>query len=161
MYEPRPAGRHRGIAAMGSALPVVMPAAVPAMLGANDPASTRLVYAMVIGLALVGVAFVGIGIWLIRRTRVDPPVLGPLERMGERDWQRRDLATQRRLLDEVRPPGAVPLHRPPDPPTLLAEFDAPRPVTSLSDLGPGVTAVDQADTAGESDDADASESRHR
>lgn len=139
LSEPLASGRH---------LPLTSAVVVPGVLAANDPASTRLVYAMVIGLALVGVAAIVLGVWLIRRTRVDPPVLGPLERMGGRRWKRRDLVTQQRMLDEVRPPGASPLHRLPDPPKLLAEFDEPRPVTSLSDLGPGLAAADDtADTA--------------
>ena len=112
-----------------------------ALVGATDTGSTRLVYAMVIGLALVGLAFIGLGIWLIRRTKVDPEVLAPLERMGESSWKKHDSLTQRRLLDEVRPPGAVPLRSQPAAPTIDREFDehpSQRPAVSLSDLGPGV-----------------------
>ena len=116
-----------------------------AFVAANDPGSTRVVYAMVAGLALLGVAFIVVGVWLIRRTRIDPPVLGPLERMGERRWKRRDLATQRRMLDEVRPPGATPLQPHRTPPKLLAEWDVPRPPASWSDLGPGLAAPLAAD----------------
>lgn len=116
-----------------------------AIVAANDPGSTRLVYAMVVGLAVLGVAFIGVGVWLIRRTRVDPPVLGPLERMGERRWKRRDLATQRRMLDEVRPPGASPLQPHRTPPKLLEEFDVPPPPASWTDLGPGLAAPLAAD----------------
>lgn len=110
-----------------------------AVVGANDPASTRLVYAMVLGLAVVGIAFILLGIWLIRQTRVDLPVLAPLERMGERNWQHRDAPTQRRLLDEVRPPGATPLRLERTPPSVDAEFGHRRPPESLSDLGPGLS----------------------
>lgn len=130
MNEPRPDGTRRVAAAVIATL--------PGALAANDPASTRLVYAMVIGLALIGIGFVVLGVWLTKRTRVDPPVLGPLELMGERQWQRKDLATQRRLLEEARPPGAAPLQPLPAPPRLLAEFDAPRPAAPLTDLGPGL-----------------------
>lgn len=111
-----------------------------ALVGASDPASTRLVYAMIFGLVLIGLAFIGLAIWLIRRTRVDPEVLAPLERMGDSAWLKRDSSTQRRLLDEVRPPGAVPLRAEPAAPTIDKEFDeqSQRPAASLSDLGPGV-----------------------
>ncbi len=112
--------------------------ALGAVLAANDPRSTRIVYAMVAGLALLGVAFALLGIWLIRRTRVDPPVLAPLERMGERSWQRCDPTTQRRLLDQVRPAGAMPLVRQSAPPSMLADFDKMAPPSSFTDLGPGV-----------------------
>ncbi len=110
----------------------------PALLGAGDPGSTRLVYAMVAGLVVVGVAFLLLGIWLFRQTRYDPPVLAPLERMGDKKWRRQsDPATQRRVLDEVRPEGAEPLRHESSPPKLDAEFElAERPVTSMSDLGP-------------------------
>jgi hypothetical protein len=113
----------------------------PAVLGASDPGSTRLVYAMVAGLVVIGLAFIGLGVWLIRQTRYDPPVLAPLERMGDRDWRRRDGMTQRRILDEVRPEGAEPLRSQPDVPELDAEFElSEHPVSSMTDLGPGLSA---------------------
>jgi hypothetical protein len=112
--------------------------AAPVLLGAGDPGSTRLVYAMVAGLIVIGVLFVLLGIWLVRQTRYDPPVLAPLERMGDKEWRRqRDPATQRRVLDDVRPTGAEPLRHEPSPPDLDAEFEvADRPVTSMNDLAP-------------------------
>jgi len=104
---------------------------------ASDPGSSRLVYATVVGLVLVGVASVALAVWLIRQTRVDPDVLAPLERMGDGDWRRKDPATQRRLLDEVRPDGAEPLHTEPAPPGVDDEFDnADRSMRSLDDLEP-------------------------
>jgi len=110
----------------------------PAVMAAGDPGSTRLVYAMVAGLTVIGIALVLLGIWLFRQTRYDPPVLAPLERMGDRDWRRqRDPATQRRVLDEVRPEGAQPFRPESSPPTIDEEFDLPeRPVASMSDLAP-------------------------
>ena len=116
----------------------------PVLLGAGDPGSTRLVYAMVAGLVAIGVLFVLLGIWLFRQTRYDPPVLAPLERMGDKEWRRqRDPATQRRVLDEVRPKGAEPLRHEPSPPHLDAEFElADRPVTSMSDLEPSTQSAD-------------------
>ena len=118
-----------------------MPAAtLPLVVAAGDPGSSRLVYAMVIGLVLVGIAFIVLAVWLIRQTRYDPPVLAPLERMGDKDWRRQsDPATQRRILDEVRPEGAEPLRSESSPPSLDAEFElADRPVASMSDLAPPV-----------------------
>ena len=95
---------------------------------------------MVIGLVLVGIALIVLAVWLIRQTRYDLPVLAPLERMGDRDWRRQsDPATQRRILDEVRPEGAEPLRSESSPPSLDAEFElADRPVASMSDLAPPV-----------------------
>ena len=110
------------------------------MIAVNDPGSTRLVYAMVIGLVVVGVALVLLGVWLVRQTRYDPPVLAPLERMGDDSWRTSDPATQRRILDEVRPEGAEPLAAGTAPPTLDAEFDAhDRPVPEFDDLRPGLS----------------------
>ncbi|MBG7604085.1 MAG: hypothetical protein IZT58_05520 [Actinobacteria bacterium] len=61
-----------------------LPALGGASLAAGDVQSTRIVYAMVIGLALIGILFVLLGIWVIRQTRVDLEVFAPLERMGPR-----------------------------------------------------------------------------
>jgi hypothetical protein len=112
--------------------------ALPVLVGAGDPGSSRLVYAMVIGLIGVGIAFIVLAVWLIRQTRYDLPVLAPLERMGDKDWRRQsDPATQRRILDEVRPDGAQPIHSESSPPSIDAEFElADRPVASMSDLAP-------------------------
>jgi hypothetical protein len=111
----------------------------PSALGAGDPGSTRLVYAMIVGLVAIGIGLIVLGVWLVRRTRQDPEVLAPLDRMGERTWRRSDPAAQRRLLDEVRPDGAEPLESSAPQPTLDAEFDRPnRPPAPLDDLGPGL-----------------------
>lgn len=94
---------------------------------------------MVIGLVVIGLLLIVLGIWIIRQTRVDLDVLAPLERMGDKEWKKRDRSTQRRMLDEVRPDGAQPLVPAKLPPSLDAEFElAEHPVTSFSDLGPGV-----------------------
>jgi hypothetical protein len=115
------------------------PSSVIALVGAGDPSSSRLVYSMVIGLVVIGVLLVVLGIWIIRQTRVDLDVLAPLERMGDSEWKKRDRSTQRRMLDEVRPEGARPLAPATQPPSLDDEFElAEHPVTSFSDLGPGV-----------------------
>jgi hypothetical protein len=123
---------------------VVAPRLAPASLhaavfGAEDPSSTRTVYAMVIGLVVVGVLLILLGVWMIRQTRPDLEVLAPLERMGDRDWRKKDSSTQRRMLDELRPDGAEPLAPASKPPSIDADFEqADHPVTSFSDLGPGV-----------------------
>jgi len=114
------------------------------MIAAGDPGSSRLVYALVIGLVVVGVVLVLLGVWLIRQTRRDPEVLAPLERMGDADWARQDPVSQRRLLDSVRPEGARPLHTTTPPPRFDADFDTPPPLTSLEDLGPPVVEQQQA-----------------
>jgi hypothetical protein len=112
-----------------------------ALVGATDPSSTRLVYALVIGLVLIGVGLILLGAWIVRQTRPDLEVLAPLERMGDGDWKRRDPSTQRRILDEVRPDGAQPLSREPMAPSIDAEFERNQaPVSSFGDLGPGVAA---------------------
>ena len=127
------------VSAAVSRLAAVAPSAA-ALVGAGDPRSSRIVYAMVIGLVVVGVALVLLGVWIIRQTRADLEVLAPLERMGDGDWKKRDPSTQRRMLDEVRPDGAVPLTTEPMPPPIDADFEADHPVSSFSDLGPGVVA---------------------
>lgn len=114
--------------------------AAPAVLfAALDPGSTRLVYAMVAGLVVVGITLIVLGIWIVRQTRYDLPVLAPLERMGDSDWRKRDESTQRRILDDVRPDGAEPLRSELAPPTFDDDFDlSHRPQESVSDLGPGI-----------------------
>ena len=100
---------------------------------------------MVVGLAVVGVAFALLGVWVLRQTRADLEVLAPLERMGDGDWKKRDPSTQRRMLDEVRPDGAQPLVSERFPPPLDDEFEqVDHPVSSFSDLGPGL-GVEQRD----------------
>jgi len=68
--------------------------------GIGDPTSTRTVYGVVILLILIGLVLIGLGVWLVLQTRVDPDLLGPLERMDQRDWRKVDPVVQRRLLDD-------------------------------------------------------------
>ncbi len=133
------------------------------LVGAGDPGSSRLVYAMVIGLAVIGVVLTFIGVWIVRQTRTDLEVLAPLERMGDSDWKKKDRSTQRRMLDEVRPEGARPLDPVAGPPGIDEEFEqSEHPVTSFSDLGPGVSdehvasisTDDEASTIGPDDGGD-------
>jgi hypothetical protein len=77
-------------------------------LAAGDPDATRVVYAIVIALLVIGLLLVLLAIWMIRRTKADPELLGPLERMGDRKWRKRDEAGRWAMLDEVRPAGATP-----------------------------------------------------
>ncbi len=109
---------------------------------------------MVIGLVVVGVMLIVLGIWIIRQTRADLEVLAPLERMGDSDWKKRDRSTQRRMLDELRPEGASPLTPATQPPSLDDEFEqADHPVTSFSDLGPGIVSEQRDPTpVGRTDD---------
>ncbi len=76
-------------------------------LAAGDPRATRVIYAIVIALIVVGVVLVVLAIWMIRRTRADPELLGPLERMSESKWRKSGPEARRALLDEVRPAGAA------------------------------------------------------
>ena len=120
------------------------PSSAVALLGAGDPASSRVVYAMVIGLIVIGLLLIALGIWIVRQTRVDLDVLAPLERMGDGEWKKRDRSTQRRMLDEVRPEGARPLAPAKQAPSLDDEFELDEhPVTSFSDLGPGVSSEER------------------
>ena len=128
-----------------SALLPVAASGTPSALAAGDPGSTRLVYAIIVGLVVIGVALVALGIWLIRSTRQDPELLAPLERMSDRELRRADPATQLRLLDDVRPPGAEPLRRQAPRPVLDEEFGRSRPPSPLDDLGPPLPG-DRADT---------------
>ena len=137
---------HRSV----SRLAAVAPSAA-ALVGASDPRSSRIVYAMVLGLVAVGVALVLIGAWIMRQTRPDLEVLAPLERMGDGDWKKRDPSTQRRMLDELRPDGAAPLTPEPMPPPIDADFEADHPVSSFSDLGPGIVAGQRDPTPTDSD----------
>jgi hypothetical protein len=119
--------------------PIVASSPFVGVVGAGDPGSSRLVYAMVIGLVVVGIGLILLAIWILRQTRPDLDVLAPLERMGDGDWKKRDPSTQRRMLDDVRPEGAQPLAAEPPPPPIDSDFEqADHAVTSFSDLGPGL-----------------------
>ncbi len=102
----------------------LMTGVVPATVATvGDPSATRIVYAVVIALAVLGLVLVVLAFWLLRSTKVDLEMLAPLERMGERSWRKRDPATQQRMLDEVRPDGAEPLWRADPAPDRDEEFD--------------------------------------
>ena len=75
----------------------------------GDPGRTRAVYVSIVLLVLLGGGLVAVAIWLFRRTRAEPELLGPLEAMGRRSWRRTAPATRQQLLDAARPAGATPL----------------------------------------------------
>ena len=50
----------------------------------NDVSSTRKVYLLAAGLALLGVALIGVTVWFWRTSRHDPQLLAPLEVMGQK-----------------------------------------------------------------------------
>ena len=92
---------------------------------AADDGSSRLVYAMVFALIIIGVVLIVLAVVVFRRTRVDLAVLAPLERMGSRRWRKADSESRRQLLDAVRPAGATG----PSPKELeAAPVDLPPPV---------------------------------
>lgn len=74
----------------------------------NDANSTRKVYMLAGGLALLGIALILITVWFWRSTRHDPELLGPLEVMGDRKFKRLEGSEQKQMLDGKRPTDAEP-----------------------------------------------------
>ena len=74
----------------------------------NDTNSTRKVYMLAGGLALLGIALILITVWFWRSTRHDPELLGPLEVMGDRKFKRLEGSEQKQVLDGKRPTDADP-----------------------------------------------------
>lgn len=99
-----------------------------------EPDRSSTVWAIVALLVVLGVALVMLAVWLVRVTRVDPELLSPLERMGDRRWREADPVWQRRELDELRPEGAEPLARMAQPPDLDEAFDAGPQAPGFDDL---------------------------
>ncbi len=96
----------------------------------GDPSRTGTVYAAILFLIALGVGLIIVAIWLYRATRSDPPLLAPLERMGERSWRKADPVWQRRQLDDLRPPGAEPL-------VVSRPLPSPDAAFDLGPLAPG------------------------
>ena len=69
----------------------------------NDASSTRKVYLLAGGLAVLGIVLIVITVWFWRSTRHDPELLAPLETMGSRRFRKMDDGSKRQLLDAVRP----------------------------------------------------------
>ena len=69
----------------------------------NDANSTRKVYLLAAGLAVLGLALIAITVWFWRSTRHDPELLGPLEVLGDRKFRRLEGSEQRDVLDKTSP----------------------------------------------------------
>lgn len=119
------------------------------LLAVGDPAATRTVYSTIVALVVLGVVLAGLAIWVWRRTRPEPELLAPLEVMQTRAWRKLDPAAQRRLLDDSRPEGAVPLKRSTSAPAVDSSFATVAPVASFDDLSDDSRPDDD-----ESEDAD-------
>ncbi|MFM7665250.1 MAG: hypothetical protein ACKO61_02110 [Actinomycetota bacterium] len=59
---------------------------------------------MLVGLALiaVGAALLVVTVWFWRASRIDDPVLGPLEVIGSGEFKAADEATRREMLRRAR-----------------------------------------------------------
>jgi len=57
-----------------------------------------------VGIALIitGLALLGVTLWFWRASRLDNPVLGPLEVIGEKEFRDADEATRKELLRRAR-----------------------------------------------------------
>jgi hypothetical protein len=75
----------------------------------NDANSTRKVYLLAAGLAVLGIALVAITVWFWRSTRHDPELLAPLEVIGGRRFRRLEGDAQQAVLDDARPVTATPM----------------------------------------------------
>jgi hypothetical protein len=118
----------------------VLPGLVAAV---GDPEGTRTVTSIIALLVALGVGLVMLAVWLFRTTRPDPELLAPLEVMGERRWRRGDPVWQRRRLDEIRPPGALPIDRASAPPDFDESFDDGPSAPGFDDLhGAGLDHAD-------------------
>ncbi len=75
----------------------------------NDASSTRKLYLIALGLALLGGVLLIVTVWFWRSTRPEPELLAPLEQMGARTFRQLDGRAQKELLDSVRPEDAQPM----------------------------------------------------
>lgn len=92
-----------GAVLVASAAHAASPARAPAQASdIDDNSTTRRVQLLAGGLAILGVALVGVTVWFWKSTRPDPEPLAPLELMGTRRWRRADPIERRHQLDEVR-----------------------------------------------------------
>lgn len=76
----------------------------------NDADSTRKVYLLAAGLALLGVVLLVATVWFWRSTRPEPELLGPLEKMGERRFRQLDGRARQDALNSARAKDAEPMH---------------------------------------------------
>ncbi|MGI9029680.1 MAG: hypothetical protein ACR2HP_06805 [Ilumatobacteraceae bacterium] len=75
---------------------------------------------LVVALAALGVAMSAVTVWLVRATRTDHVVLGPLEVMGDRSFRRATEESRASRLGAARPSGAPP------PAPIVAVDEAPQ-----------------------------------
>ncbi len=101
----------------------------------NDASSTRKVYLLAAGLAMLGVLLLVITVWFWRNTRHDPELLGPLEVMSKRKFRSLDGGAQQKLLDDERPAGAEPMRW-----GLVRGDGGPEETVDLSAAGRGLLA---------------------
>jgi hypothetical protein len=72
----------------------------------DDVQNARLIYLAAGGLVLLGCMLIWLTVRWWRSTRVEHPVLAPLEVMGERSWRKSGDVQRSMALDAVRPEGA-------------------------------------------------------
>jgi hypothetical protein len=82
----------------------------------TDPDNARLLYLAAGGLALAGLVLLAVTVWWWRSSRVESPVLAPLEVMGWRRWAKSTWSERKRLVDQVRPDDSLALSDAPIPP---------------------------------------------
>ena len=114
----------------------------------NDANSTRKVYLLAAGLAVLGLALIAITVWFWRSTRHDPELLGPLEVLGDRKFRKLDGSEQRQVLDGSRPNEAKPLQwgvergaAADDPAVTASAFDAALMVADDAPVEPATVAA--------------------
>lgn len=107
----------------------------PVTVLGSASADSRALWSIVVLLAVVGVALAMLAVWLVRATRPDRELLGPLEVMGQRKWRRSDPVWQRRQLDSARPTDAEPLAPARSLPEPDESFDAGPQASGFEDLG--------------------------
>lgn len=130
-------------------------AAVPGLFAADfsDPGRARLLIVAAVLLALLGVLTAVATVWWWRTSRADHPSLGPLEVMGQRQWQRSGDIDQAHLLDLARPAGAErrgPPKRDVQPVDLsLAKSNEAVSFDDLRDEAPAAEPLESAEPVGE------------
>ena len=114
-----------------------------AIVGAGnfkDPQNARIIYLAAAGLVVLAVGLaISTFLWW-RHSKVEHPVLGPLEVMGTRRWWKSDFATRTMRLEQARPSadGDEPVDGPVvEPVDLLAMMSAdPDDFADLADPSP-------------------------
>lgn len=88
---------------------VIVPAR--SMLGAEltEGEAAFRVFVAAGGLILLGIGLLAMTVWWWRSTRPEPPALAPLEVMSDRKWMTAGESERRRIVEDFRPDGAVPM----------------------------------------------------